>query len=252
MKIGYLVLFLVLLCFGCTKPQTATPIANQDTTFSYITYYDSVISCNANSAYTLVFNINVLNGNIEYNRVSYNITNLPSGFSVIPSSLSVGELMGGVFSFNTGNVAIGTDTVLLNISTVAGGSKAHRLIFNIIPYPDFSGKLAGMYHTSFDFCQPDSITNYTSVVTTVPGIPYALHISNVKNLGMGFIVNAFVSETSPATVFIPFQTVSGYKIWGTGEFNHDAPPYDTAYQATIYDTMVHGIDTERCIIHLLH
>ena len=54
MKIGYLVLFLVLLCFGCTKPQTATPIANQDTTFSYITYYDSVISCNANRAYTLV------------------------------------------------------------------------------------------------------------------------------------------------------------------------------------------------------
>ncbi len=252
MKICYPVLFFLLLCCSCNKTQNnATPV-NEDTTFSFITYYDSVITCKPNTTYDLIFNIHVLNGNIAFNRVNYSLTQLPANFSVTPSFLSVGELLGGVFFFNIGNTPFGSDTARFTISTAQGGSQSHMLIFNITPYPDLSNKLVGSYHASFDFCQPDSIYNYSSGVSQVPGMPYALHISNIKNLGTGFIVNAFVSETKPATVVIPVQTVSGYKIWGSGEFNHDAPPYDTAYQLTINDTLVHGIDTERCIIHLQH
>ncbi len=247
MKCGHLI-WVVLLFFCCCNKSQPTPI-NQYEDFSFTTQYDSVISCYPNSLYNIIFNIQVLGGSIDSNVITYTISGLPVGITSTPASQTVGHVMGGAFNLTIGNIAVGTYTANFFISSAVNGTETHHLIIHILPPADNSPKLVGTYHTSYDYCNPSgNFYNYTSVVSTVADTPYEIKITNIKNLGPGFVVRAWVSNV----VTIPQQTIGGYTIWGTGTFTHDNPPFDTLYQMTIMDTIVTGTDVEHCIIHIQH
>jgi len=246
MKSRYLVWPLLLLICCCNK-NPPSPVPNVP--FTFTTSYDSILSCTPNSTKILYFNITVLSGVIDTNPITYSITNTPANMTVIPAKQTVTLLQGGIFTFQIGDVPPGNDTVSFNISSSANGTENHKLILKINAPGDFATKLAGTYPASYDYCTPaDSIYNYTAVTNAVAGTPYELKIQNIKNLGPGFIATAWISTI----VTIPFQHIGSYQIWGSGTYTHDNPPHDTLYQMVIYDTLVSGMDTERCIIHLQH
>jgi len=246
MRIRSLVWLLLLLLCCCKKhnnPVTPDPNFN----FEYTATYDSVISMPANSSFPFVFYINVVNGDINNNKLSCTITNLPGNVTVIPASQVVGLLMGGVFTFNTGDIPVGCDTVILTISSAATGSTPHRLILNITPPIDYATKLAGIYDSSYDFCNP-IVFKHASVVATVPNTPYTVNISNLNNLGSTFAVSAQVTNI----ITIPFQTVNGIKVWGSGTYNRDPLTGNLQFEIAINDTIVTGIDTQVCTAHIQH
>jgi len=247
MKSRYLVWLLLLFFCSCNK-SIPTP-TNQFEPFSFTTQYDSIFTCYANSQYDLVFNVQVLSGNIDTNPISYSITGLPVNITALPTSQTVGYVLGGAFTLNIGNVPVGSDTADLIISSAVNGTQTHKLVLNIIPPFDYSPKLAGAYNNAYDYCQPSgNFYNYSSVVSTVTDTPYEIKITNIKNLGPGFVVRALVSNV----ITIPLQTIGAYTISGSGTFTHDNPPYDSLYQMAINDTIINGTDVEHCILHIQH
>jgi hypothetical protein len=242
MKSHHLLWILPLFLFSCGKknPDQPKPVA-----FTFTTTYDSVLRCYANCPYVFSFGVNVLTGDIGANRVFFSVAGLPTEISVDEAVQSVGYVMGGSFKFTIGNMPIGYDTVALVISTATGGSQTHKLIFDVQKPIDYSPRLVGTFPHSFDFCQPDSFFYYSSVVSTIADTPYLVKISNIKNLGPAYKIRALISKV----VTIPVQTVGAYTIWGSGTFSKDTGIY---YQMLISDTMVKGVDTERCTIHIVH
>jgi len=54
-------------------------------------------------------------------------------------------------------------------------------------------------------------------------------------------------------ITIPVQTVDGYTIWGSGTYAPDGrPAYSGDYIMTINDTMVNGLDSQICVMHIQH
>jgi hypothetical protein len=248
MNFRYLACLLPLFLCCCHKNQPA-PAGNTANTFTFATTYDSIINCTSDSSYLLYFNINVLSGSIDSNPVTYTISGLPTNVTVSPATQTVSLVKSGVFDFTFGNIPVGTDTVSFVISSGVYGPQNHMLIINVFPLTDYAPKLTGTYPSSYDYCiPPDSLYNYTSIVNKIADTPYEIKITNIKNLGLGFIVTAWLSTK----VTIPFQSLGSYQIWGSGTFTHDNPPYDTLYQMTIYDTLVSGMDTAHCTVHLQH
>ncbi len=245
-KLRFLVLVLLFFYCCCTKTQ---PVAVDPTPFTFTTTYDSFITCTANSTKILFFNVNVLSGSIDTSPITYSITNLPANTTVIPATQTVTLLQSGTFQFNIGDVPAGVDTVNLRISSAARGIENHMILLKVGTPADYTKKLAGTYPGSYDYCTPaDSLYPYTCITYTLPDTPHILKIRNIKNLGLNFVVTANISSS----ITIPYQTIGSYKIWGAGTYTHDTPPHDTAYQMIIYDTLVRGLDTERCIVHLQH
>lgn len=235
--------WLLPLLFCCCKKTNAP--SNPPVAFTFTTTYDSVIKCYANSPYAFSFNVNVLSGDIGSNHINYRISGLPAGITAQPDSLSVSYIMGGVFNFTIGNMPVGFDTAGFVISSASNGTQTHKLIFNVQKPFDYSPLLAGAYTHCFDFCQPDSFFYYSSVVTTVTDTPYLIKISNIKNLGTGYKVRALISKV----VTIPSQNLGVFTIWGSGTFFKDT---SNNYQMLINDTLVNGVDTQRCTIHIVH
>jgi hypothetical protein len=253
MKIRISLILVLSMLFACKKGSDNGGNPTPYQPFVYLPTYDSTITITPNATYAFDFDIIVHSGDISKNNVHMTIASLPAGFSVSPSYQDVGYVEGGIFMFNTGNCALGLDTAILSIGTDSGGTTNHSIIFNVQPFPDVSAILNGTYAASFDFCEPDTLIYYTSVVMANLSMPYHFTISNIKNMGPGFIVNAQVSQTMPHTIIIPYQTASGgYKIWGSGIYAPDNPPNGSLYQMTISDTLVHGTDTTECTIHLQH
>lgn len=246
MKSRYIVWLLSLFLCCCNKNPSAPAV---NTAFSFTSTYDSILNCAPNSSYILDFNTEVLSGSVDSNPVTYTISGLPANVTVFPNTQSVALVKGGIFLFTFGNVPVGRDTASIVISSAATGPQYHMLLINILGLPDYASKLAGTYPGSYDYCIPaDSLYNYTSIVNKVTDTPYEIKITNVKNLGLGFTVTAWLSTR----VTIPFQSVGGYQIWGSGTFTHDNPPNENLYQMAINDTLVYGTDTERCTIHIQH
>lgn len=245
MKLSYLTWLLPLL-FCCCKKSNDNSHSGK-VAFTYATTCDSVITSYAFVNHEFAFTVKELTGSIIDSPVTYAISGLPANVVVIPASQTVSALLGGVFVFNIGNVAPGSYHLDLTSRSAANVTIHHPLTLTILPDPDYSNRLVGSYGYCYDFCQPvDSFYNYASVVAPVTGSPYTITISNVRNLGAAYTVTASVSNV----VKIAPQVVNGYTIWGTGNFAHDNPPYDTGYMITIYDTMAHGVDTEACIMHI--
>jgi hypothetical protein len=124
-----------------------------------------------------------------------------------------------------------------------------NIYLNVAPYPDYSSKLAGTYPGSYDLCAPADTINYYSTTVAATDTNYKITISNVKNMGPGFVIRALLSTI----ITIPVQTVDGYTIWGSGTYAPDGrPAYSGDYIMTINDTMVNGLDSQICVMHIQH
>ncbi len=218
--------------------------------FGYSVTFDSTISIYANSNFNFPFFINVDSGDINSNPLTANITSLPAFTTCSPSTLVVTELLGGVLKIKVGNLAVGTYKMQLVINSTKLGAKSRNLYLKINPLPDYSSLLARTYTGCYDFCTPiNSLTYYTSVVEKIVDTPYKISISNIKKLGSSFVVRAWLSNI----VTIPRQTIGPYTIWGSGTFSKDGrAAFDSLYTMTINDTLVNGVDTEYCTVHVQH
>jgi hypothetical protein len=247
MKICRLLYLLPLFFCCCTKPESH-PVVMPVEPFVFTARYDSVITCTPNSTFIFSFYITVSSGDITANKLHCTISGLPSNVSVNPTDLLVAQLLGGVFTFNIGAVPPGTYPLKFTINSAKYGNQVHTLLLKVVLPPDNAPKLSGNYTGSYDYCQPAGILyNYSSVVTVDSA--YRIKITNIKNMGGSFIVKAIVSDV----ISIPVQTVGGITIWGSGTFSHDdRPGFASLYKIIINDTIVHGSDTERCGIHILH
>lgn len=246
---------IVLLAFLCCcnkNNSSNNNVVNPPATtgFGYYLSYDPVISIYANSNFNFPFFIIVDSGDISTNPLTVTITSLPAYTSCTPSSLIVTQLLGGVLNIKVGNLAAGTYKMQLVINGTANGSKSHNLFLKINPLPDYSALLARTYTGCYDFCTPiNSLTYYTSVVTKIVDTPYKISISNIKKLGSSFVVRAWLSNI----VTIPRQTIGPYTIWGSGTFGKDSrAAFDSLYTMTINDTLVSGVDTQYCTVHVQH
>ena len=247
MKIRYLAWLIPLFLLCCKKSNNNN--TNKSAGFTFTTTYDSVITSYANDSFVFSFNVNVLTGSITGNPVTYSISGLPANVTVTPDSILVQDLLSGIFKFNFGNIQAGNDTVNFTISSAVYGIQKHKLILNILPPTDYSSLLAGTYPGAYNYCTPiDSIYHFSSVVSAVTGTPYTITISNVMVYDTSFTVTASLSNI----VTVHFQTIGAYTIWGSGNYTHDNPPNSALYQITMYDTVVHGLDTEACLIHIAH
>jgi hypothetical protein len=244
MRTHYLAwLFPLLLCCCNKTSPPVTPDPNFN--FEYTAEYDSVIAMPANSTYLFIFNINVTNGDINNNKLGCSITGLPGNITVTPASQVVGRILGGVFTFTSGDIPLGIDTLRFTISCPSTGTVIHKLILRIIPPIDYAPKLAINYDSSYDVCLPQTYKHRT-IVSVAPDTSYTINISNLHNFGDTFLVRARVSDV----IVIPFQKVDGVKVWGRGTYTLD---YQTGYEhyaILLNDTMIVGLDTQACTSYI--
>ncbi len=249
MKFYYL-LFCILLCAACDKKGSNLP---DDTStvgeFAYEVQADSIVRSPANSPYNFVFNIKLLSGKIQGNYVTCFIEGLPAAIGVSPENVVVGNLLGGVFSFDVGNVPVGDYPFRLKTITDKYGDAYTDLILRITAVPDIVPHLAGIYDSSYDYCPDSGLLHYSVVLSAIADSPHVLVISNFRNLGTGVTVHANVVSG----VDIPIQSVGDKTVWGTGTYNIDArPDHGGDYVLSINDTIVSGLDTLTCTMHIEH
>jgi hypothetical protein len=233
--------------FACScKKNNGDSSTAKKSEFLFTAIYDSTITMHANSNFNFAFSIQVASGDITQNKLTCSITNLPVSVAVSPSTIVVGSLKSGVFSINIGNRPIGTDTLLFNVNSDKYGLQVHKLLLKVVPLPDNAPLLAGTYTGSFDYCAPvDSFYHYTSGITTVPDTLNLIKIINLRNMGSGVVVRAWVNDG----VTIPVQAAGPFTVWGTGSFIHDSA---AIYHLIVNDTLVQGLDTQTCTVHIQH
>jgi len=249
MKYLYLLLLASVLLLCCRKKHKTDDSTNSSNDFAYAVKCDSIISSPANSTYNFPFNIKLISGNISENKLTCSIQGMPGGVSVAPSTIVVGQLLSGLFTFSIGNLPVGDYPFKLNIKSEKYGEQVKLLVLRITALPDYAPLLAGSYDSCYDYCIDTGVKKYASQVATVADTPFLLKISNIRSYGSDFIVRAWVSKS----VVIPVQTVSGKTIWGSGTYNQDArPKHGGHYVMAISDTIATGADTQFCTIHIEH
>ncbi len=248
MNIRYLLFLLPFLLFGCEKNQQ-NPVKKEEV-FAFTPEFDSVISVSPFNTINFPYKIKVTGGDIGKNLLNCSFSDLPANLTMMPATQTVGYLISGVFTFNVSDVPYGDYPVKFNINSKLYGMQQYNITLKIVPPPDNAPKLVGSFDSSYDHCGPiDSFYYYKSTVSTIADTPYRIKISNIRKLGTTFVVRADVSNV----VRIPLQTVNGYRIYGTGAYNLDPRSYHPGqYSMIIYDTLVHGSDTEVCIAHIQH
>lgn len=251
MKFRYFLLLVPVLLFGCKKKNndnTPHPVIN-NSNFSYSVKYDSIVSSAANSTLNFSFNIKVLTGKITDNKLTCSIEGLPSTVSVAPASIVVSQLLGGVFTFYIGDLPLGYYPFVLKIKSEKYGVQAYNVSLRIVAPLDYSPLLAGTYDSCYDYCGGADFFHYASQVTTVADTPFLIKLNNIQNFGSGFVVRAWVSKT----ITIPLQSVGGKTIWGRGTYSRDGRPgHENDFVMAVKDTIVTGIDTQICTMHIEH
>lgn len=237
-------LLLAILFCGC-KPAQPDPTPVDD--FKFSTVYDPIVKCYANSTVYFNLSINVLKGDITKNKLTCTISDYPFGVTVTPQSMLIGQLLGGLYTFDVGNVAPGDYALKITVSNSTITTENHTVILRVLPPIDYAPILAGNYANCFDFCQPNSLIKYASVVAAVADSPYHITISNVMNLGTSVVLRAVLSDK----VRIPVQAAGVYTIWGTGTYSKDGRTgHENDYAMLINDSLAYGDDTVACTIHI--
>lgn len=235
---------------GCNKKTSDNNSQpSTETEFAYTMSYDSVVRMPANSTHYFYFTIKVLGGNIVDNSIQFSLVGLPGQASCTPASITVTQMLGGTFEIHAGDLQNLDYPFRLKATSTKYGDQYYNMILRITPIPDYAPLLAGTYDTSYDYCLDEGIINYPATVSTVTDTPYLMKIANMQNLGSGFVVRAYVSNA----ITVPYQTVSGKNIWGTGTFSQDARPGHAGdYMMEIKDTIAVGTDTTYCTMHIEH
>lgn len=251
MKYTTIVVALAVLLVCCKKKGVDDGNGNNTATneFSYTMKSDSVVKVYSNSTYYLSFSLNLSRGSISGNPVTCTLEGLPDNVRITPPKIVVGNMLGGLFKLDIGTLNYGDYPFYIVHESAKFGVQKQKVILRIAAPPDYAALLAGIYDSSYDFCPDSGFYRYTSVVSTVPDTAYLAKISNIRALGTDFVVRAWIQNT----VTIPLQTVKGRQIWGSGTYAQDARPgHGGDYVMSINDTIVTGMDTLRCTIHIEH
>ncbi len=249
MKLRHILFLAPLLLFCCKKKDKGNETPDPSANFAYSVKYDSILSSAASSTCILSFTVKVGSGNIAENRLTCSLSGLPAAVSVSPATLTVAQLLGGVFTFNIGTIALGDYPFQLKIKSDKYGVQSHNLVLRIISPPDYAPLISGIYSSCYDYCPDSGFYNYSTQASTVPDTPFLLKISNVRNMGSSAIVRVWVSKN----LVVPLQDVGGKKIWGSGTYSQDARPgHGGDYVMAIKDTLVTGTDTLACTMHIEH
>ena len=247
MKMLRLIWLLPILFCCCHKSNNNSN--NKTSGFTYSTTYDSVITTYANKSLPFSFTVNVLTGSITGNTLTYSISGLPAGVTAAPASIQVNGQLGGLFNITVDSIAAGNYPLSLVSSCTATGTRNQNLVLKVLAMPDYTLLLSGTYPNSHNYCQPrDTLYSFSSVVSAVTGTPYSINISNLRIFDTSLQITAMLSDV----VKVPYQVHGSYAIWGSGNYTHDNPPNSSLYMLTLYDTTVHGTDTEACLIHIQH
>lgn len=250
MKYAHLLFAALLLSVSCKKEPEKVPDTSTGTgDFAYEVDVASIVRSPANAEYSFVFNIKLLSGSIVGNNVTCFVEDLPPQVGVSPGSVSVGHLLGGVFTFDVGNLTIGDYPFRLKTYTDKYGEGYTDVTLRITPIPDIVPHLTGTYDSCYDYCPDSGFVYYSSVLSAVPDSPYVLNISNIRNAGSDVIVRAVVDDK----VSIPVQSFGAKTIWGSGTYGIDSrPSHGGDYILTLNDTIVSGTDTLTCTMHIEH
>lgn len=251
MKIVWCILLVPVLLLACRKKdKDKNNAGNGSNDFAYTIKYDSVISTPDNLTYNFAFYINVSAGNIDSNRLTCSVEGLPALVSVSPSSQTVGNLLGGVFSFTIHSLPYGDYPFQLKVQSVKYGIQTYNAVLRIIPAPDYAPMLVGIYDSCYDFCSQTGVNpKYGATVSNVFDTAFLLKVTNVHNWGSAAVLRAWVGNA----ITVPLQTVNGKTMWGSGTYSHDARPmHEGHYIIEIKDTFAVASDTEYCTIHIEH
>lgn len=247
--IGY-ILLLPILFVACRKNKKDDNGGTGANNFAYTIKYDSVAISQAGVTYNFPFYIKVTGGNIDSNKLTCSIEGLPISVTVEPPSMTVGNLLGGVFSFKIYALPYGDYPFRIKVQSTKYGLQVYNAVLRIVAPPDYTPLLAGSYDSSYDFCSLTGINpKYFTGVYSVPDTAFLLKITNPHNWGTSHVVRAWVYST----VTIPAQVVNGKTMWGSGTYSHDARPgHGGHYIMEIKDTFAAALDTEYCTIHIEH
>ncbi len=246
MKFLLLLLSASVLFSSCKKKDKGDD--NSENDFAFTVKYSTVISSANYNTFYFPFNIKVLSGKITGNSLTCTLDGLPDAVTVTPASMVVGSLLGGVFEIKVGPVPLGDYPFRIKVVSGKYGEQFYNVTLRVTLPPDYAPLLSGNYGACYDYCPPDtSVYHYASQATVATDTPFLLKITNIRNLGTGFVVRAWISKS----ISVPVQTVSGKTVWGTGTYNQDARPgHGGDYVMTIHDTIVSGIDTQTCTAHI--
>lgn len=250
MKHFWLVLLVPALLLGCRKKNKGgDDDGTEPDAFAYTMKYDSISSTGAGMDFNFAFYIKVTSGDIGANELRCSIEGLPSTVTISPATLAVTRLLGGVFTFSIGGLPVGDHPFQLKVDSKALGVQTYNAVLRIVAAPDYAPILAGVYDSCYDYCNGSLSGKYASVVSAVTSTPYKLTMTNLHQLGAGVTVEAWVSNI----VTVPVQTAGGKTIWGRGTYSHDARPgHESHYMMSVSDTVVTGIDTQTCTMHVEH
>ena len=245
---------IVVSCMGCYRPGK-TNIDNTHPTYSILVddgNWSDLQSPNVNfeviSGDTLLlrFHFRRRSGNPINYPITFYIDSLPTGISASIDSTSFKLDYDLPVKF-VANADTGLYPITISTIDVKDGLQKHPFHLRVLPVPpelDCAPCLSGDW-TCSDACS--SHGSYTSNITTVPGTPHTINISNFSNLGDTIIVLATVS--CKFDIIIPLQNINSYTIWGEVHSNSNFCGFSDL-QFNIPYTVVHNGDTQNCSISL--
>lgn len=242
----------LLLLFSCKKKGSNSPgTDNTNEQFAFSVTYDTVLTMEPDFTKYFFFSVKVLGGDITSNPLTCSLEGLPPGVaSASPGNFVVTNLLGGNFQVHTNStITIGDYAFRLKVNSELYGDKYYNATLRVTSPEDYAALLAGTYDSCYDYCPDSGFYYYASQLNAIPDTPYVLKMTNIRNLGAGFVVRATIGKT----VVIPVQASAGRTIWGSGSFSQDARPgHGGDYLMAINDTIVTGSDTLACTIHIEH
>lgn len=171
-------------------------------------------------------------------------TDLPPGITVEKDSATAYLNGTAGFKFSAATTP-GTYPAKIAIVTPDKGLQVYPVAFKVLPVPDCAQGLEGEY-TGSDPCGHLAYGQfwytYTATVTTVPGHPHMIKITNFH--GLGDSIEVFATISCGYSFDIPVQTVHGYTFMSRGKGNWE-------YGLRSYgDTTVYMGDTTTCFTQL--
>ena len=247
MKNHRLHLLLLLLCCSCYRAHNLYK-STEPPTFDILTDDGRRVIANHltidirdSTPYNLGLTFTLLTGNPEQYPITCSLRNLPPGIIDSPDSYMFKLNYQPEFSL-TVNTNVGLYSAFLDVVT-NNGSNSYPISLNVVPVTDCAPDLAGTYKTGSDGCGHFSWGNiwrsYTAQVSTVPGYPHWVTISNFSGLGDSITVYAIVQCNN--RLDIPMQTTKGYTIYGRGTGSYLAVDNEQKSISIFGDTIVHGV-----------
>jgi hypothetical protein len=249
MKYLLLLLTVPVVFASCKKKKTPDDPNAAKGEFAFTVKNAPIVISESYKTFYFPFNIKLLSGTILGNDLTCSLDGLPDAVSATPSSMVVGQSLGGIFTISVGPVSLGDYPFRIKVVSAKYGEQFYNATLRITLPPDHAPMLAGSYDSCYDYCPDSGFVHYAATAAVMADTPFILKITNLRNLGNAFVVRATISDA----ISIPIQTVDGKTVWGSGTYSQDARPgHGGDYVMTIAETIVSGVDTQVCTAHIEH